>query len=446
MVRLLIKITFSAIMKFIISLLFTGFIINSGSGQELLTMENAITIGMDNNYGIQIARNDNEISRNNTAPGNAGMMPTITASGSIDKSYQAAKVDHVSGLELDNNKAQSEYINAAITLNWTLFDGLKMFCAHDRLKKLEELSDIELKVVLENTMAEIILKYVDIVKQQLMIDVLKEQVDISGFRYQLAQTKKDIGSGSDLEMLQAQVDLLADESSMFTQVTGLTNAKTSLNVLLSRDVSIDFKVADSIIPGPQLELSSLMESFEEHNRSIIMGELERDAVELELKGLKAEQYPKIDFISSYNFIRSNTEASFINYNRLLGPTLGLSANIKIFDGSNQRRKIQNTHLSLLNAGLQIQQIRNQMESYLVIIFNDYKNDLQLIELEKRSLELAKKNMDIAKDSYEVGLISPLELREVQKNLLSAGNRLIRAQFSAKEKEIQLLLISGQLIE
>ncbi|MFC2100934.1 TolC family protein [Bacteroidota bacterium] len=446
MIRFLVRITHSFIAKYNFFLLISVLFFYSAMSQEILTLENAIAIGMENNYGIKIAKNENEISKNNTVSGNAGMLPTITATGDYEKSFLDARVDHFSGLELNNNNAQADNINAAITLKWTLFDGLKMFCAYDRLKKLKELSETELKVVIENTMAEIILKYVDIIKQQLLINVLKEQLNISRFRLELAVVKKNNGSGSDLELLQTQVDLSANESDMFCKLTDLSNAKTCLNVLLSRDVNTDFKVVDSITPGQPLELSSLKAAYSENNKNIIICHLERDAAELELKELQAEKYPEIDFISAYIFSRSNTEASFIKYNRLFGPTLGISANFNIFDGSNLHRKLQNTRISLLTADLQVKQIQIQMESQLLILFNEYQNDLQLIKLEKRSFNLAKKNMEIAKDSYKVGMISSLELREVQKNLLSAGNRLISAQYNAKEKEIALLLISGSLIE
>jgi outer membrane protein TolC len=416
------------------------------SGQELLTLENAIQIGLENSYGIKIAENEMKIASNNAAPGNAGMLPRIEAVGSYDKGVVSAKVEHITGLELEDDNAHSDRIYAGLKLKWTLFDGLHMFNAYDMLKKFEELGEMELKIVLENTIADITIQYVDIVQKQLMMDVLNEQVEISRFRLQLAQIMKDVGSGSELELLQAQVDLNADESALYNHKTRLANAKTTLNELLSRDVYLDFTVMDTLILGSILELSSLKQNFSNNNKDIKVKQLTREAVELDLKGIKGESYPKLDFFASYDFLENSTEASFIKYNRLFGPHFGLTASVKIFDGLDQRRKIQNTQISLLNADLQIKQTQNQMESYLVRLFNDYNNDLQLIEFEQRSFDLAKRNMDIAKDSYEIGMISPIELREVQKNLLSAGYRMIQAQYRTKVKEVELLLISGQLVK
>jgi len=279
-----------------------------------------------------------------------------------------------------------------------------------------------------------------------MLDVLNKQIEVSQFRLQLAQLKKDVGSGSDLELLQAQVDLNSDQSALHNQKTRLANSKTTLNELLCREINMDFIVKDTIIAGPKLDFSNLSQTLESQNRDIIIKNLTKESKELELKEMKAEHYPEINFLTGYSFNKSTTDASFVSYNRFYGPHIGFSASINIYDGSDIRRKIQNLKVDLLTADLQIKQTRNQMESYLVRLYNDYENDLQLIEFEKNNYKLASMNMEIATDSYKVGMISPLELREVQKNLLSASYRMLKAQYTAKVKEVELLLISGQLLK
>jgi len=446
MIYFLIKNAITTTKKIMVSLCVFSIINIPGYGQEILSLENAISIGLENNYSIKIAKNEKNIAGNNAEPGNAGMLPGITASSSYNRSITAAKVEVITGAELDDDRAHTELFDAEIILNWTLFDGLNMFYIYDRLKKLEQISEVELEVALERTTADIILNYMDIVQQQLLMNVLNDQVEISRFRLQIEKIKKHVGSGSELELLQAQVDLNEDESALFNLKTALTNTKISLNELLSRDVKINFMVVDTIILGPQLELPALMQYFTGHNREMIVQQMNKDALKLKLKGLQAERYPEIDLITSYNFLLNNTEASFIKYNRLLGPYFGLSANFNIFNGFDQRRKIRNTHISLMNTDLQILQTQNRLESFLVRLFNDYQNDFKLIDFERRNFDLAKRNMDIAKESFELGMISPLQLREVQKNRISAGNRMIQAQYRTKVKEVELLLISGQLIK
>ncbi|MFZ4562540.1 MAG: TolC family protein, partial [Bacteroidales bacterium] len=149
---------------------------------------------------------------------------------------------------------------------------------------------------------------------------------------------------------------------------------------------------------------------------------------------------------NYNYYRSETEANFVKYNRNYGPSFGLTLNMKLFDGLNLTRKYQNAAISLQTSEVEIKQLENRLEAYLARIFNDYRNQIQMIGFEQENLMLAKRNMDIAKESYAIGSISSLQLREVQQNLLDAGTRLVSAEFKAKLTETELLLLSGKLIK
>ena len=46
----------------------------------ILSLEEAITIGLKNNYSIQIAGNDSKIATNNNTLGNAGFLPSLNIS------------------------------------------------------------------------------------------------------------------------------------------------------------------------------------------------------------------------------------------------------------------------------------------------------------------------------------------------------------------------------
>ena len=182
------------------------------------------------------------------------------------------------------------------------------------------------------------------------------------------------------------------------------------------------------------------------NRNLILAARNKQVGQLELKTTRANQWPTLDFSASYSYLRSQTDANFIEYNRNFGPSFGLSLNMKLFDGLNLRRQYKNAAISLQTTEFGIKQMENSLEAYLARIYNDYRNQLEMIRFEQENLLLAKKNMEIAKESYAIGSISSLQLREVQHNLLDADTRLITAEFNAKLTETELLLLSGKLIQ
>jgi len=422
-------------------LLLPGFL----TAQEILTLRKAIEIGLANNYGINIAKGNYRISSNNVSPGNAGMLPEISANAGYVKGLSDAKVKVITGAELDNTRANSDLITAGINLNWTLFDGLNMFIAYDKLKKLEEIGEVGLKIEVENTLARIISAYYDIDRERKEVEIIQEQVGISLFRLDLARLKFETGSGSEMEFLKAKGELNADSAALQNQLTVYLNSKTVLNDLLSRDVNTGFDVRDTILISYVLNYDSLRHSMRIANRNLILANKNKEVSLLDMKSARAQQWPTLDFITTYSYYRSETEANFVGYNRYFGPTIGLTATMNLFDGRNLNRQYKNAKVSVDISDLEVLRLESRLETYLARIYNDYKNDLKMIGFEKENLLLALKNMDIAKESYAVGSISSLQLREIQKDLLNANTRLVNAEYKAKVTETALLLLSGKLI-
>lgn len=424
-----------------ILLIFSGFL----AAQGLMTLNDAVEIGLANNYGINVAKKTYQISRNNASPGNAGMLPVVSANAGYVKGLSDVKVNVLTGSELINSSANSDLITAGVNLNWTLFDGLDMFITYDKLKKLEEIGEVGLKIEVENTLAKIITAYYDIIRQEKEVAIMQEQVDISRFRLELARLRFETGSGSEMEYLKAKVELNADSSNLQNQETVYLNSKTTLNELLSRDINTGFTVRDTILISRMLIYDSLRSSMRMANRNLILANKNKEVSLLDMKSARAQQWPTLDFITTYSYYHSETEANFIQYNRNFGPTVGLTATMKLFDGRNLNRQYKNAKVSLEISDLELNKLENRLEAHLARIYNNYRNEIKLIGFEHENLLLALKNMDIAKESYAVGSISSLQLREIQKDLLFANTRLVNAEFTAKVTETALLLLSGKLI-
>jgi len=429
---------------------FTGFVLLQAtlavSCQNILTLDEAIAIGLANNYGINIAKNASQIAENNFTPGNAGILPTIDLDAAYTHGLSNAKVDVVTGSTLNNSSANSDLVTAGINLNWKLFDGLNMFITYEKLKKLEEIGDLNSKITIENTLAGIIAAYYDIVRQAKETAIIQKQVEISKFRLELAQLSYETGSGSELEFLKAKVELNADIANLSSQQTVFSNSRATLNDLLSRDVGTLFEVRDTILLHYRLNYDSLRSSMREFNRNLLLYNRNKDISGLDVKSTKAVQWPTLGLTTGFDYSHLETEANLINFNRNFGPIVGVSATMNIFNGLNLQRDHKNARISYASSELEVKELENKLDAYLLKIYNEYINELQLITFERENMVLAAKNMDIAKESFKVGSISSLQLREIQKNLLDADTRLVTAEYRTKLTETELLLIGGKLLQ
>jgi outer membrane protein TolC len=431
--------------KLVSTAIYLTFLTCTLSSQELMTLEQAVSIGLTNNYGIIISQNTLAEARNNATRGNAGMLPKVGLNAGYTKGLSDARVKVYTGNELDKANAQSDLLTAGVGLNWKLFDGLNMFIEYDKLKKLEEKSDLSAKITMETTMAGIIAGYYEIVRQGRIQEMLVEQVEISNFRTSLAKTRYETGTGSEMEYLKSRVELNACLASLSNQKTLCENSRTNLNDLLSRDIMTAFTVADTIPLAQMLIYDTLLNSLKTTNRNLLLASKNKSIGALDVKSAQAQQWPTLDYYAGFNYFRNETEANFIQYNRNYGPSMGLTLNMKLFDGLNQKRQYKNAVIALQSYELGFRQTESRLITYLAGIFNEYRNQYEMIGFEQENLQLALRNMELAKQSFAIGSISSLQLREVQEDLLSARSRLITAQFIAKLTETELLLLSGRLL-
>jgi len=413
--------------------------------QQLLTPDEAIKIALQNNFSINIAKNEAEIAGNNSTIGNADMLPSLDASGSYSKSINNTTQEYYDGRRVERNDAKSSTLSAGISLNWTIFDGLKMFASLDRLKSLKEMGKLNFKSQVESNISDIIITYHDIVRLNEVVEVIHSNILISEERVKIAEDKMEVGSGSRFDLRQAQVDLNEDESSLLREELNLSQSKISLETLLGVKVNYDFNVIDTIVLREDLSYEDLLPVVKERNSRLRIASENKIISELDINLLRSEIFPQISLNAGYNYTRSESEAGLLKINRNNGFNYGITASLSLFNGLSTRQNIENAEISLKNNELAYEETEQLVKAGLFNAFNRYENSKKIIALEKENLAAAEENLDIALERLRLGNITPLEFRETQINLFNAKSRLVAAQFDAKSAETDLLRISGQLI-
>ncbi len=414
--------------------------------QDLLTLKDAVEISLKNNYSINIARNEQQISNNNSNIGNAGFLPTLDANGNYTKSISNIKQEYSSGSSIERNGSKSSNLNAGISLNWTIFDGLNMFASLSRLKELRKIGDLNFKSTVESNISNVTSTYFNIVREEQVIDVLKRTIAISNERVKIAKDKLELGSGSKFDLLQAQVDLNDDKSNLLQEELTLSQLKIKLNNSLGRNADEDFSVADTILINRDLNFKDLQELVVNQNSQLRIAEQNKNISELDLRIAQSDWFPTISLNAGYSFSRSEAEAGFFKSNQSGAFNYGVTASLNLFDGLNTSRKIQNAEISIETNELYFKQTENQVNSDLLHTYKEYENSIQLVDLETENLNAAEENVSVALEKLKLGNITPLEFRETQRKMIDAKSKLVAAQYQAKSAETELLRLSGQLVK
>ncbi|WP_266202697.1 TolC family protein [Pontibacter kalidii] len=422
---------------------------NLAQSQEQLSLEQAIRIGLQNNYDIRIAGRQEAISENNVTLGNAGFLPNVDGRASRTFSENNSRQEFQTGPDRVRDGASSNNMSYGVNLNWVIFDGLGMFINLERLKALEKSGELLTKQTIENTLADITASYFEVARQSSKIKAIQDAIAISEARVEIAQAQYEVGVSAKVEILRAQVDYNADRSELLLQEEALQNAKINLNQLLGRNPDLDFVVTDSIMVDPTVNYSVAANSLNAANPLLQRLQLERQLAHLDIRSVRASRFPTVSVLSAYNFSRSEAEPlnefqARFNQNR--GYNYGLSLNVPIFNGFNINRQAQNARINLETANLELQREENRLQADLARAYSQYTNRLQLLELEESNLKLAQENAEIALERYRLGILTAIELREAQRNELVASNRLIDIQYQAKAAEIELKRLSSTLLQ
>lgn len=414
---------------------------------DTLRLDAAVQQALDDNFRAEIARREAAIADNNATVGNAGFLPTLSLDGGYNTTVSNTTQQFVNQPEESIDGAESTNTTADASLRWTVFDGLGRFATYDRLGAQAERQRAATREEVEVVVADVIESYYDVARQQRQLQVFREAVALSRERLRITQTRREVGTASDLAVRQARVDLNADSAEVLRQATELTNAKGELNRLLGRaESSTAYGVTSSIKVDTTLAAGALRQTATANSPALRQAQQARRAAEAEQREVRAELFPSVDLTAGYGYSQLDSESGFLQRQTSYDFTYGVSLTFDLFDGLNRQRRRQNAELRATNAETVVEDVRARLTTELSSAYEDYRNRLQLVDLQRDNLAAATENVDVALERFEVGTITSVELREVQEQRIRAESELLTAQFEAKRAEVELLRLSGQLLD
>jgi outer membrane protein TolC len=308
------------------------------------------------------------------------------------------------------------------------------------------MSEKQLKFEVENFISDVTAKYYGIVQQQKRLKILENAMNFSNRRKELAQAKFRLGSASELNYLQALVDLNADSTALIRQLNQVKNSKSELNNLLARDIFKDYIIEDSISVDSILSFSTMLTEIQAKNTEILLSQSSLDISMMNYRLSHSPKYPQINFFAGYNFSNTIYETGTNKISQYQGPVYGLTLSFNIFNGFNNRRISANSKIMMNSGQVQLNQTISNIQTAFYTLYNDYVTNLDLIKFEIENIKAARRTTFVAYERYKLGEISDIELRQTQLKQLEAENQLLLAEYQAKLMETELLRLSGRLIK
>ncbi|MCX7696403.1 MAG: TolC family protein [Bacteroidales bacterium] len=398
-----------------------------------LTLEKAISLGLENNRNLQLAKYDQQIAQKNKWEAVTNFMPRL--------SFESNWLDNLElntvllpgvmfgmppGTYLPVKFGQQYQWSWAIKAQQVVFSA-PLLIAANLASEAQHMSDLTYQKTENDVVATIKNLYFGLLSFNRLLTILDS--NISNLRYVQERTIAMYGLG----MLQS-----TDVDQIEVTITNLMNARYSLD--RNRELMLNM-----------LRFNLGLDSTQHIN---IRGELENFIQEDEIEKLlltpfQPENTPEIQILTSQQNIAKMslnkekydmlpTLSAFYNYTRtgqgndmrelkwFPSSVLGLSISIPLFAGSQNYTQIQKARIQYEKSLYQTETIKEQLLIQEQQLKYNLKNAYDNYKLQQKNIMLAHKVYKNAVNKYLQGTMSSLDLTQANSNYLNTQNNYVSA--------------------
>lgn len=411
--------------------------------QDTLSLKRAIDIALKNSLDIELARNDIEAATIFNNYGYAGGLPLVT--GNVTDNEQVTSVNQKlnTGTNIKRNNASGNQLTAGITGSILLYNGGRVIATKKRLEELEKQSNHKLTGQIQNTIADVMTGYYDIVRQQNYINTIDRSIDASNQQLTIVKARQSVGLANNADLFQAQIDLNALQQSKQAQQLIVAQAKAELLRLLTLKADSAIQIRDTIIVDDNIVLQNVLDNIPK-SADIVAAEDQIRINELIVKETQALRYPSIRALAGYSFSRNQAGAGQTLFNQSFGPTVGVSLGIPIFNGSIYRRQAQVAKIDVRNADVQKQVLFRDYNAGAVKQYQSYTSNLDQLKTERENYKLSQQLLDLVLQRFQLRQATIVDVKNAQQSFEESGFRLVNLSYAAKASEIELKRLGNSL--
>lgn len=422
-------------------------IFGSVHAQNSISLEKALAITINENIDIKIKTTELDQVKNYEKVGVLGVLPIIKVNGAASGNKGSSSIEFATEdfPEINDADSESKSIIGNVEISYSLFGGLASVYTYQKLKKQSDLKSTELLMKIEQVLLNTAKQYYDIAYLQEENKILYELLEVSKERYSRVKIQNEFGNASKLDLLAAEIDLNKDSVTVMNSDYQLKAAKERLNQTLNRDLSTDYAVESYVEINKDLNYSELLELTNQNNSNILFHQYLIEITRKDKKINNTSIFPSVSVSAQYGYNQNESNTSIILDQSNTGLTGFVNLSWDIFDAMARKRIAQNTQIEIESNELKLESIKKEIQKEFNVTYQQYENNIKLIEIETRNNEASERFFQRAKNQFFQGQLSRSDFRLAQVDLSISKNRLNQSLFMAKIAELNLYRLSGKII-
>jgi outer membrane protein len=416
-------------------------------GQTTLNIEGFIAEVLDKDYGIKMVKNESIIAQNDNNIGAAGYLPKLSIDATQDLTINSARQVFLGNQTNDADNAQNTAFHVGAFLDWTIFDGFKMFATDKKLDLLQQMAAQNYRAEIEVKVYQAALLFYSYVLHQEMDQIYQEAIELSLTRMEYIQKRIDNGAASKLELLQVQLDLSADSAALMANKNEMELIKAEMNQMLAREANSELTIQGELpVSTDDINQEEIRDKATANNIQLLLAKSNLAVLSQERKEVNSRFYPTVGLYGGYNFNQAENEVGFLLRNRTYGPSFGIIFRWDIIDQLSRYQDLKNVKIRSENAEYMKKQEELIIDRELTQAFSSLKWAKQNMDFELRNQLKFEELVSITEKALRAGSLTPLELREIQFSAVEARGRLLQAQFDYVTAKLNIMLTTGSFSE
>jgi outer membrane protein len=375
---------------------------------------------------VQIAQKKLQQTQNTASLGNLSLLPRLYVKGGLSQSWvddlnpavaSAAPSGEASASNPSGDNTQLAK-TATVGLDWTLFDGMRMFKARSLVFENESLERLNLKSLQSELKVAFSKKWIDVLMAQFQLGIFEKRLAVSEALSLRLEDKYNLGLVDRRQFLQAKLAYKQSLVSVLTQKRTVQSALQNLALVMGADIKdFDVKLSAEL---PEIEISAEIEEawrlLEQQNLALKVENKKLKVADYNYGLARSKHFPMIKAFADYGWSQSEFDygspAPLVNRENATA-RVGLSLNWNIFSGYEDEMGRRNARIDMEMAQISTGLFKKQLRVNLEDVFEGYQRSLETFEIEKESRILAHEQWEISQEMYHSGQITQLDYLNAQ---------------------------------
>lgn len=419
-----------------------------GSAQEILTLENCLRLGIENNLSLEGKRKEIQKSKYGVSENRAKLLPQINGFAGFNDNFDPpVSVTDGSSYGVPYNVTQTlQYAaNAGLDLQMPLYNQT-VYTAISVARIVDEMNRLSYEKAREDLIMQIS-------KMYYLGQVTAEQIALIKSNITRLEELKNISEAFYDNGMAMEVDLKRVNINLENLKVQYDNAQAMMTQQLNMlKYVIDYPAEKEIALVPVNTnniTTAALTGMSENLYELQLLQSQVQLAERQKKMVTNGYIPSLSLTGSWRY-SAYTDKAYHWFHS--GPSnywyrsygVGLTLRVPIFDGLDKRFKKQKALVDIQMTKLRQEDTRKNLQTQYLNATNDLMNNQRNFKKQKDNYLLAEDVYAVTTDRYREGIASMTEVLQDEMRMSEAQNNYISAHYNYRVANLLLLKLTGQI--